>query len=264
VPIIGLLLFAACGDADSPVGADGTEPTPGNHATVTAAAAMTQTSVGLIPTLAPIPPTVTPGGFPWGVGGFVIEGTVTIGGEVEARHDFRAITYRLSSSEEGPSSCAEWVQGVSKARAEESIEAQLYEVDAYLMLPTHLDDPASDFASLVIVEMIFRIMPYAGPGIYDSVAVFQRGAENESPDESVPDVGFLTLPRVTVRVSPQVDMPYSDIRDDTAIMATIAADGSGELTFTNLYPEAGLDGPPISGTLTWNCTDHQPEEPPTT
>src|SRR5262245_29052975 len=114
--ILGLLLFAACGDEDASGGAGGTEQAEaactatGNAATVTAAAAMTETSVGPIPTLAPIPPTVTPGGFPWGEAGIVIDGTVTMTGGAEVQQDFHVIQYGMGS----PQACTESVQGVSK------------------------------------------------------------------------------------------------------------------------------------------------------
>ena len=268
-----LLAVSSCGE-------DLDERNPGGGAvtvTVTPMPSSTSTSAGDVPVpipteshaagetatamyLASIPvapptsePTVTPGGIPHGYDGIIIEGTVSITGAVTLETAFRYPAYGGQTT----ASCATFVEGVSRDWAQQETEAIFYTMDRYLLLPSPHDpayvwDLSNTPEAIGRIWTAVRIMPYTGPGTYDgSSGVFGRSQEKEiPPGQAVPAIAFFPLPRIEID-----GIAFSTLADDSAIQATIAVDGSGTLTFSNLHVENTTSSSSISGEMRWSCTN---------
>jgi hypothetical protein len=221
-----------------------------------AAETATQTYLDELPTPeggwhATPPPTVTPGGIPHGYDGFIIEGVVSITGAVSFESTFRYPVY----SDPPASTCASYAEGVSRESARDQTEAIFYEMDRYIVLPTP-HNPTSEWMGsntpepIARVWMAVRVMPYDGPGRYDqSSGVFVRPTPIEIPDDKpVPDIGFLPLPYIEID-----GIAYSVLSDASTIVAEIAPDGSGSLTFHMIRSESDPSGAGVSGEMRWTC-----------
>lgn len=198
-------------------------------------------------------PTVTPGGIPHGYDGFIIEGAVSISGAATLATEFRYPEFGGQTT----SSCAAFVEGISRDWARDETEAIFYEMDRYFLLPSPRDlgyewEVPNTPEPIGRIWMAVRIMPYDGPGDYDgSSGAFERSTPKEIPSgKPVPAIAFNALPQIEID-----GIAYSVLAGDSTIEATISADGSGSLTFSNIRAMDGSTGSGVSGEMHWSCTN---------